>query len=117
MRSLVFVKNSAPGEEHQGRAHGVNVMTVLERYLEPYEHVIWDWNGTLLSDVEYAVQTVNLSLAKRQLPMIDTDVYKKTFVFLFDLITKIGLPTEGDVFDELCRSSSRTSWREFTLVI
>jgi phosphoglycolate phosphatase len=79
-------------------------MTKLDSYLAPFDHVIWDWNGTLLSDVDYAVKTVNLSLAKRQLPTIDRDIYRNNFCFpIRSYYKKIGLPNEGPVFDELCQ--------------
>lgn len=78
-------------------------MKSLEQHLAPFEHVIWDWNGTLLSDVDYAVQTVNLSLSKRQLPLITRSVYQEKFCFpIKAYYEKIGLPTQGDQFEVLC---------------
>lgn len=78
-------------------------MKSLEKHLEPFEHVIWDWNGTLLSDVDYAVQTVNLSLKKRNLPLITRSVYQETFCFpIKSYYQKIGLPTEDEHFEVLC---------------
>ncbi len=78
-------------------------MKSLEKHLSPFEHVIWDWNGTLLSDVDFAIQTVNLSLAKRQLPLIDRSAYQQTFCFpIRTYYQKIGLPTDGDEFDVVC---------------
>lgn len=78
-------------------------MKSLEKHLEPYEHVIWDWNGTLLSDVDFAVSTVNISLAKRSLPLIDRSGYQQNFCFpIKTYYQRIGLPTEGDDFDIVC---------------
>lgn len=36
----------------------------------PYTHVIWDFNGTVLDDIDLGIQSVNLMLAKRGLPVI-----------------------------------------------
>ena len=32
-----------------------------------YTHVFWDWNGTLLDDVDYCIATVNRSLSLRSM--------------------------------------------------
>lgn len=47
-----------------------------------YSHVIWDWNGTLLNDVETNLCTANVMLAKRNLPVIESEeLYRKMFRF------------------------------------
>ena len=43
-------------------------MHQLGEYLHDKQHVIWDWNGTLLDDVGHAVATMNTLLAPRGLP-------------------------------------------------
>ncbi len=45
------------------------------------KHVIWDWNGTLLDDVDACVGAINRMLAPRHLPMIDRDMYRRVFDF------------------------------------
>ena len=39
------------------------------------KYVIWDWNGTLIDDVDVACACVNDSLKKRGLPLIDKNRY------------------------------------------
>lgn len=39
--------------------------------------VIWDFNGTLLDDVETSIATVNDSLAKHNLPLTDIEEYRR----------------------------------------
>jgi phosphoglycolate phosphatase len=47
-----------------------------------YTHVIWDWNGTLLDDVELCFSTINSLLKKRNLPPIaDIAAYREIFGF------------------------------------
>lgn len=44
-------------------------------------HIIWDWNGTLLSDVEAGLNAVNAMLLKRRLPRLTLERYRETFGF------------------------------------
>jgi phosphoglycolate phosphatase len=43
--------------------------------------IIWDWNGTLLNDIDYCVSTMNSLLADRNLPLLDTKKYREVFSF------------------------------------
>jgi len=46
-----------------------------------YESVIWDWNGTLLDDIELAVDIVNDLLEGFGVPRLSTDQYRAIFDF------------------------------------
>ncbi len=58
-----------------------------------YTHIIWDWNGTLLDDLEVALRAVNDMLDKRGMPRTDKETYlreiempvSKYYEKLFDL--------------------------------
>lgn len=43
--------------------------------------VIWDWNGTLLNDLDFCVSTINTLLNKRDLPLLNIESYKEVFSF------------------------------------
>ncbi len=43
--------------------------------------IIWDWNGTLLNDLDFCISTINILLGKRQLPLLDRNSYKEVFSF------------------------------------
>lgn len=43
--------------------------------------VIWDWNGTLLNDLDLCLSSINVLLRKRELPKLDRDTYKEVFSF------------------------------------
>jgi len=43
--------------------------------------IIWDWNGTLLDDLDLCISTINILLKKRQLPLLDHNSYKEAFSF------------------------------------
>jgi phosphoglycolate phosphatase len=55
--------------------------------------VCWDWNGTLLDDVDIARATMNLVLAERLLPDLpDHAAYRKVFGFpVRDFYTRVGI--------------------------
>lgn len=42
-----------------------------------YTHVIWDWNGTLLDDIEASLASVNDMLSMRGMPHINNVYYKE----------------------------------------
>jgi len=44
-------------------------------------YLIWDWNGTLLDDVDAAVNALNRMLAARSLPLTDRTFYRAHFNF------------------------------------
>jgi phosphoglycolate phosphatase len=43
--------------------------------------VIWDWNGTLLNDIDLCIKSINSLLKDRDLPEINTRSYKEVFSF------------------------------------
>jgi len=43
--------------------------------------VIWDWNGTLLDDVDICIESVNRLLARRELPAMTVKRYRRVFTF------------------------------------
>lgn len=43
------------------------------------EHIVWDWNGTLLDDLPLVVEAVNVSLASVGRPTISLDDYRDHF--------------------------------------
>jgi len=43
------------------------------------ETVIWDFNGTLMDDVDLAVRSMNALLQRRDLPAIDPDAHRRLF--------------------------------------
>ena len=43
--------------------------------------IIWDWNGTLLNDVEISILSMNQLLEKRNYPLLTTEKYLAIFTF------------------------------------
>lgn len=66
------------------------------------ESVIWDWNGTLLDDVEVNVRTINDMLTKRGLTQLDMDTYKQVFCFpVQSFHSQIGFDFNKESFEEI----------------
>lgn len=61
--------------------------------------VIWDWNGTLLNDLDFCVSTINILLKKRDLPLLNHQYYKEVFSFpVKDYYQNIGFNFEKEDF-------------------
>ncbi|HKL34601.1 MAG TPA: HAD family hydrolase [Tangfeifania sp.] len=43
--------------------------------------IIWDWNGTLLNDLDLCIDSINALLKKRSLKLLDHASYKEVFSF------------------------------------
>jgi phosphoglycolate phosphatase len=74
-------------------------------FLRDKDHVIWDWNGTLLDDVGHAVATMNTLLAPRGLPPLDLGRYRQTFGFpLRGYYEACGFDLRAEPLPELCEA-------------
>jgi phosphoglycolate phosphatase len=62
--------------------------------------VLWDWNGTLLNDAQYACGVVNAVLKKHELPLLkDVEAYREVFCFPVSLFYEhVGLG--GALYDQ-----------------
>lgn len=62
--------------------------------------IIWDWNGTLLNDIDLCVQTINGMLQKRNLQKLSVDKYREVFSFpVKDYYQKIGFDFIAEPFE------------------
>jgi len=63
------------------------------------QHVIWDWNGTLLDDVDACVDTINSLLSERAMGTIDREHYLKHFGFpVRNFYTALGFDLQSEDF-------------------
>ena len=61
--------------------------------------IIWDWNGTLLNDLDFCISTINKLLLKRNLPLLSQNSYKEVFSFpVKDYYQAIGFNFEEEDF-------------------
>jgi phosphoglycolate phosphatase len=68
--------------------------------LSRYRHVIWDWNGTLLDDLDICVEVMNGILRRHRLPLLDRARYHATFEFpVRDYYGRLGLNVANGEFE------------------
>ena len=73
--------------------------SVLELIPAEKTHVIWDFNGTLVDDVQLVLDITNDILRDQKLPLIDADRYRQIFEFpVSSYYAMLGLPGEGEAF-------------------
>lgn len=61
--------------------------------------IIWDWNGTLLNDLDFCISTINTLLKKRNLAQLDRNSYKEIFSFpIKDYYRAVGFDFEKEEF-------------------
>jgi phosphoglycolate phosphatase len=67
-----------------------------------YRHIIWDWNGTLLDDLELCVDVMNGLLDRRGLPLLDRARYLRLFDFpVRAYYERLGFDFDRDSFETL----------------
>lgn len=68
-----------------------------------YSHLFWDWNGTLLDDVDWCIAQMNRMLAKRGIePIAGRRQYGEIFDFpVIDYYKKAGFDLEAEPFEAL----------------
>jgi phosphoglycolate phosphatase len=68
-------------------------------------HVLWDWNGTLLDDLDHVIDVMNGLLAAKRLPLLDRPSYRSAFGFpVRDYYERLGLGPEHGDFEEWART-------------
>lgn len=66
------------------------------------QHVLWDWNGTLLDDVTCSMTAFNRMLERRSLDVIDLETYRDVFDFpVKSCYEKIGFNLVAEDWDVL----------------
>ncbi len=75
-------------------------MQKILEHLQAKRHVIWDWNGTLLDDVDLAVAAISEVLKLNGLNPIDRDGYRKAFCFpISEYYRKLGFDVQAAAFE------------------
>lgn len=72
----------------------------MEKASEKY--LIWDWNGTLIDDVDASVRVMNLLLRKRGMELITKAHYLEVFDFpVKNYYQRVGFDLKYEQFEEL----------------
>ena len=79
-------------------------MHKLREKLLPYQNVIWDWNGTLLEDLDITHQVLCTQLKEYGLPEITRAEYLERFRFpIKDYYGELGFDIGPESFDKINR--------------
>lgn len=79
-------------------------MRAIEQHLGSKKHLIWDWNGTLLDDVEMVVEAIGRVLETHQRPRITRENYADVFGFpVSDYYRKIGFDFDQTPFEDISK--------------
>ena len=74
-------------------------MALINKFTQ-YEHLIWDWNGTIINDVELNLRLMNKQLADRNLPPLTAKRHQRIFGFpLYDFYVRLGFDLNNESFD------------------
>lgn len=70
-----------------------------------YKYIIWDWNGTILDDVDINIEIINTLLSERGLPLIESaDKYRNLFTFpIQNFYKELGFTFKDEPFETVAR--------------
>ncbi len=67
------------------------------------KNIIWDWNGTIINDVEYVVKIVNSILEDEKLNKISLAEYREKFCFpVISFYKSVGINFKEKTFSQYC---------------
>lgn len=67
-----------------------------------YDYILWDWNGTLVDDLDANIAIINNLLCQRGLPMLTKEYYRHIFKFpIIDFYRDAGFNVYGQDYEKL----------------
>ena len=67
-----------------------------------YTHVFWDWNGTIIDDLEINFSVINTLLSIRKKDIISLFQYRQAFTFpIKEFYGRVGLPINDEQYEKL----------------
>jgi len=67
-----------------------------------HKYIIWDFNGTILDDLQLCLDLLNVMLEKQSKPKLNVDAYRNVFGFpIKDYYIQAGLTFDSWSFDEM----------------
>jgi phosphoglycolate phosphatase len=68
--------------------------------MKGFDTIIWDWNGTLLNDIDICIESINCLLSDRKLPLLSRDKYLDIFGFpVIDYYKRLSFDFEKEPFE------------------
>lgn len=79
-------------------------MESIKPHIRGKHHLIWDWNGTLLNDIEVCVDVISGMLLDHGLAGIDRDQYRSQFRFpIIEYYEGLGFDFEKQPFEIIAK--------------
>ena len=84
--------------------------------IKKYSHVFWDWNGTLLDDLNWSFHVLNTMLKRRKLKVLhELSEYHEVFGFpIIDYYRKVGFNFEKEPYEDLAREYVELYYKDRT---
>jgi phosphoglycolate phosphatase len=68
--------------------------------IKNYKHIVWDWNGTILCDVELGIEIMNGLLQQRRLALLTPASYRDLFTMpVQDYYARLGFDFAREPFE------------------
>lgn len=79
-----------------------NINQQILKFIKNYDNIIWDWNGTLIDDVDVAVACINKLLPRYNAPVITAQRYRDIFDFpVKKYYEQLGIDLKKNLFEEI----------------
>lgn len=70
--------------------------------IKNYKHIIWDWNGTILNDIDLSLNIINNILKERNLNTLTKNSYRELFTIpVKNYYEKLGFDFNKESFEEI----------------
>ena len=80
----------------------ISILAHHLRVMRDIRHIIWDWNGTLLNDVQACTDAINVLLERRSLPAVTLLQYLDLFEFpVRNYYLKLGFDFSKDRWSDV----------------
>lgn len=80
-----------------------------------YQHIIWDWNGTLIDDTWLCLEIINELLQAYDNPLLTMELYHEVFDFpVRDYYQRIGFDFEQTPFEQVGTEFMQRYWKRWT---
>ncbi|MBY0370681.1 HAD family hydrolase [bacterium] len=88
-------------------------MRALEKHLETKKHIIWDWNGTLLDDVDMVVGAMSEVMERYGMGALTREAYTELFGFpVSKYYERIGFDFTKTPFEEISKQFVQNYMRD-----
>lgn len=79
-------------------------MRLTQRMDARIRHIVWDWNGTLLDDLDLCLTALHELSKPRGIPLVDRAAYRAAFTFpVVDYYKALGFDPSPEAFEKAAR--------------